>query len=151
MASDLKLRIMLNAIDRVTAPLRQIQRQTSEASKALKGAREKLKTLGEAQKQINGFRELKQGLTSTQRALQDARTRAQLLGQTLAQTQNPTRAMRREFEQAKRALQQLKQQETLQTQQLQHMRQRMNAAGLSTRALADHERRLRQDLSLIHI
>lgn len=146
MASDLKLRIMLNAIDRVTAPLRQIQRQTSEASKALKGAREKLKTLGEAQKQINGFRELKQGLTSTQRALQDARTRAQLLGQTLAQTQNPTRAMRREFEQAKRALQQLKQQETLQTQQLQHMRQRMNAAGLSTRALADHERRLRQDI-----
>lgn len=146
MASDLKLRIMLNAIDRVTAPLRQIQRQTSEASKALKGAREKLKTLGEAQKQINGFRELKQGLTSTQRALQDAPTRAQLLGQTLAQTQNPTRAMRREFEQAKRALQQLKQQETLQTQQLQHMRQRMNAAGLSTRALADHERRLRQDI-----
>lgn len=43
MASDLKLRIMLNAIDRVTAPLRQIQRQTSEASKALKGARENLK------------------------------------------------------------------------------------------------------------
>ena len=146
MANDLKLRILLSAIDRVTAPLRSIRGQSTEAAKALKGARDKLKALNETQKQINGFRSLKQGLSETQTALQAARLRTQQLGQSLAQTQNPTRAMTREFAQAKRAMQQLKQQETAQTQQLQQMRQRLNSAGISTRNLGEHERRLRQDI-----
>lgn len=141
MANDLKLRILLSAIDRVTAPLRSIRGQSTEAAKALKGARDKLKTLNETQKQINGFRSLKQGLSETQTELQAARLRTQQLGQALAHTQNPTRAMTREFAQAKRAMQQLKQQETAQTQQLQQMRQRLNGAGISTRNLGEHERR----------
>lgn len=146
MANDLRLRVLLSAIDRVTAPLRGIQRQSSVAGQALKATRDKLKALNESQKQINGFRELKQGLGATQTALQAARLKTQQLGQTLAQTQNPTRAMTREFEQAKRAMQQLKQQEIAQTQQLQQMRQRLNAAGISTRSLGEHERRLRQEM-----
>ena len=146
MANDLKLRVLLSAIDGVTAPLRSIRGQSTEAAKALKGARDKLKTLNETQKQINGFRSLKQGLSETQTELQAARLRTQQLGQALAHTQNPTRAMTREFAQAKRAMQQLKQQETAQTQQLQQMRQRLNGAGISTRNLGEHERRLRQDI-----
>lgn len=146
MANDLRIQVLLNAIDRVTAPLRSIQRQSSVAGQALKAARDKLKALNDSQKQINGFRELKQGLSSTRTELQAAQQRTQALGRALSQTQNPTRAMTREFEQAKRAMQQLKQQETAQTQQLQQMRQRLNAAGISTRNLGEHERRLRQDI-----
>lgn len=146
MANDLRIQVLLNAIDRVTAPLRSIQRQSSVAGQALKTARDKLKALNDSQKQINGFRELKQGLSSTRTALQAAQQRTQALGRALSQTQNPTRAMTREFEQAKRAMQQLKQQETAQTLQLQQMRQRLNAAGISTRNLGEHERRLRQDI-----
>ena len=146
MANDLRIQVLLNAIDRVTAPLRSIQRQSSVAGQALKAARDKLKALNDSQRQLNGFRELKQGLSSTRTELQAAQQRTQALGRALAQTQNPTRAMTREFEQAKRAMQQLKQQETAQTQQLQQMRQRLNAAGISTRSLGEHERRLRQDI-----
>ncbi|WP_218165289.1 phage tail tape measure protein [Pseudomonas agarici] len=146
MANDLRLRVLLDTIDRVTAPLRNIQRQSTVAAQALKAARDRLKGLNESQKQINGFRELKQGLSSTRTELQAAHQRTQALGRALSQTQNPTRAMTREFEQAKRAMQQLKQQETAQTQQLQQMRQRLNAAGISTRSLGEHERRLRQDI-----
>ena len=146
MANDLQIRVLLNTIDRVTAPLRSIQRQSSVAGQALKTARDKLKALNDSQKQINGFRELKQGLSSTRSELQAAQQRTQALGRALAQSQNPTRAMTREFEQAKRAMQQLKQQETAQTQQLQQMRQRLKAAGISTRSLGEHERRLRQDI-----
>ncbi|NWB91618.1 phage tail tape measure protein [Pseudomonas agarici] len=138
--------MLLDTIDRVTAPLRNIQRQSTVAAQALKAARDRLKGLNESQKQINGFRELKQGLSSTRTELQAAHQRTQALGRALSQTQNPTRAMTREFEQAKRAMQQLKQQETAQTQQLQQMRQRLNAAGISTRSLGEHERRLRQDI-----
>lgn len=146
MANDLRIRVLLNTIDRVTAPLRSIQRQSSVAGQALNTARDKLKALNDSQKHINGFRKLKQGLSTTRSELQAAQQRTQALGRALAQTQNPSRAMTREFEQAKRAMQQLKQQETAQTQQLQQMRQRLNAAGISTRSLGEHERRLRQDI-----
>lgn len=146
MANDLRIQVLLNTIDRVTAPLRSIQRQSSVAGQALKTARDKLKALNDSQKQINGFRELKQGLSSTRSELQAAQQRTQALGRALAQSQNPTRAMTREFEQAKRAMQQLKQQETAQTQQLQQMRHRLNAAGISTRSLGEQERRLRQEI-----
>jgi TP901 family phage tail tape measure protein len=147
MANDLKLRVLLNAIDRATGPLRAIHRQSTDTAKALKAARDKLKTLNDTQKQINGFRELKQGLGATQTALESTRLRTQRLGRDLAQTQNPTRAMTRDFEQAKRALLQLKGQESAQTMQLQQMRQKLQAAGVSTRSLSEHERRLRQDIS----
>lgn len=146
MANDLRIQVLLNTIDRVTAPLRSIARQSNVAGQALRAARDKLKALNESQRQINRFRELKQGLSSTRSELQAAQQRTQALGRALSQTQNPTRAMTREFEQAKRAMQQLKQQETAQTQQLQQMRQRLNAAGISTRSLGEHERRLRQDI-----
>lgn len=147
MANDLKLRVLLNAIDKATRPLRAIQRQSTEAAQALKAARDKLKILNETQKQITGFRELKQGLTSTKTALENARLHTQQLGQALAQTQNPTRAMTREFNHAQRAQHQLKQQESAQTIQLQQLRQKLQTAGVSTRSLSEHERRLRQDIS----
>ncbi|MGF6091107.1 phage tail tape measure protein [Pseudomonas sp. 18173] len=146
MANDLKLQVLLNAIDRATRPLRAIQRQSTEAAQALKAARDKLKNLNDTQKQVTGFRELKQGLASTQAALESARQHTQQLGKTLAQTQNPTRAMTREFAQAKRALHQLKQQENAQTMQLQQLRQKLQTTGISTRNLGEHERQLRQDI-----
>lgn len=147
MANTLQLRVLLNTIDKATAPLRGVQRQSSQTAQALKATRERLKHLSDTQKQISGFSELKRGLSATGTALDAARLRTQQLGETIAQTQNPTRAMAREFEQAKRNLQQLAAQETSQTQKLQQMRQTLLAAGVSSRELGQHERRLRQDIS----
>lgn len=147
MANDLRLQVLLNAIDRVTAPLRSIQRQSGEAAQALKAARDRLKGLNDSQKQINGFRELKQGLSSTRTELQAAQQRTQELGRALSQTQNPTRAMKRDFERARTALQRLKDQETAQTRQLQTMRQSLQAAGISTRNLGQHSTQLRADMA----
>ncbi|NNA36968.1 phage tail tape measure protein [Pseudomonas lundensis] len=147
MANDLRLQLILNAIDRVTAPMRSIQRQSTVAAQALKAARDRLKGLNESQKQINGFRELKQGLSSTRTELQAAQQRTQELGRALSQTQNPTRAMQRDFDRARAALQRLKDQETAQTRQLQTMRQSLQAAGISTRNLGQHSAQLRADMA----
>lgn len=147
MANTLQLRVLLDTIDKATGPLRGVQRQSAQTAQALKATRERLKTLNDTQKQISGFSDLKQGLNATRAALDAARQRTQQLGQALAQTQNPTRAMAREFEQTRRNLQQLATQETTQTQKLQQMRQTLQAAGVSTRDLGAHERKLRQDIS----
>ena len=48
MANDLRLRVLLTAIDKATAPLRSIQGQSVKAAQALKAARDSLKGLGAA-------------------------------------------------------------------------------------------------------
>ena len=146
MGNDLRLQVLLNAIDRVTAPLRSIQRQSTVAAQALKAARDRLKGLNDSQKQINGFRELKQGLTSTRTELLAAQESTKALGRALSQTQNPTRALQRDFEHARTALQRLKDQESAQTRQLQTLRQSLQTAGIETRNLGEHERRLQQQM-----
>ncbi|NWD70761.1 phage tail tape measure protein [Pseudomonas gingeri] len=146
MANDLKLRVLLDAVDKITAPLRAIHRQSGKAAQAMNAARERLKGLNAAQKQIGDFRQLKQGLLSTSAALDNARTKTRELGRQLALTPTPTKAMRREFEQAKLALERLKQQEVSQSQQLNQLRQGLKATGISTRNLGEHERRLKQQM-----
>lgn len=143
MANDLKLRVLLNAVDKVTAPLRGIHRQSGKTAQAMKAARDTLKGLDAAQKQVGEFRQLKQGLMNTRSALDQARAKTRELGQQLALTQTPTKAMRREFEQAKLALERLKQQTSGQGQQLNQLRQRLKATGIDTRNLGEHERRLK--------
>ncbi len=147
MANTLQLRVLLKTIDKATGPLRGVQRQSTETAQALKKTRERLKTLSDTQKQISGFSELKQGLNATRSALDAARQRTQQLGQAIAQTQNPTRVMARDFEQAKRTLQQLAGQETTQVHKLQQLRQTLQATGVTTRELGMHERQLRQDIA----
>lgn len=147
MANDLRLRVLLTAIDKATAPLRSIQGQSAKAARALKAARDSLKGLGAAQKQVGEFRQLKQGLANTNAELVAARNKARELGRQMALTTTPTRAMQREFDKARRSLQQLKQQEIGQNQQLNQLRQRLKAAGVDTRNLSEHERRLKQQMA----
>lgn len=147
MANDLRMEVILQAIDRATAPLRGIQRQSTEAANAIKATRDRIKALNDTQKQINGFSELKRGLATTRTELTAAQERTRALGRQLAQTQNPTAAMRREFEQARQALGRLTDQERSQTQQLQQMRQRLQAAGVNTQNLSQHSRQLREEIA----
>lgn len=142
MANDLRLRVLLNAIDRVSAPLRGIQRQSIEAAKALKLTRDKLKALNDSQKQIARFQELRNGLGQTRTQLQAARLATQKLGQQMAATQTPSKALQRDFLQAQQALRRLTVQGQTETRNLRELRQRLGAAGIGTRTLATDQQRL---------
>jgi len=147
MANDLKLQVLLRVIDRVSGPLRSIEGQSARAVNALKIARDNLKELGATQKQVGEFRQLKQGLTNTRVELELARNKTRELGRQMASTTTPTRAMQREFDNARRTLHELKQQEIGQNQQLNQLRQRLKNAGVDTRNLSEHERRLKQQMA----
>lgn len=140
---DLRIRMLLDAADRVSRPLRDIAGGSRRAADALRGSREELRRINDAQDQLNSFRTLRTGLRQSEQAMQSAQTRASALGRELAQTANPTRAMTRAFEQAKREAAQLEAQHRTQTSQLQELRQRLRDAGIETRDLARHERELR--------
>lgn len=141
---DLKLSVLLSAIDRATAPLRAIAGSSSTTSKALRETRQRLKELEKAQADLKGFRALKAGTQQLATQMNTARTRATALGKAIANTTAPTRAQRREFDAAKRQAEALSRQYVTQTRRLQQLRESLAAAGVNTRHLTQHERQLRQ-------
>jgi len=140
---DLKLSVLLSAIDRATAPLRAIAGSSSNTSKALRETRQRLKELEKAQAELKGFRDLKAGTQQLAIQMNAARARATELGKAIAGTTAPTRAQRREFDAAKRQAETLSRQYVTQTRRLQQMREGLAAAGIHTRNLVQQERQLR--------
>jgi TP901 family phage tail tape measure protein len=140
---NLRIRMLLEAGDKVTRPLRDMAQGSSRAAQALRATRDRLKEIDRAQADIGGFRQLKAGLRSTEQSLQSAQTRVGQLAREMQATENPTRAMTREFERAKREAQALTRQHDAESRELQTLRDRLQAAGVSTGDLARHERELR--------
>jgi len=140
---NLRIRMLLEAGDRVTGPLRAIAGGSTKAAQALRLTRDGLKAIERAQGDIAGFRALKVGLRSTEQQMQSARQKVSALGHEMAETASPTRAMTREFAKAKAEAQKLERQHQAETRELTTLRDRLRTAGVATSDLARHEHELR--------
>ena len=146
MDRNLRLRLLIEAGDRATRPLRDIAGGSRAASQALATTRQRLDQLKQSQQDIAGFRSLKMGLRSTEAELQTARQRVTELGRAMGQTETPTRAMTRDFQKARQEAERLERQHAQETRQLGDLRTRLGAAGIATTDLARHERELRRQI-----
>ena len=144
MANDLKMEVILQAIDRATRPIRAITQGSVGLGRALKESRDQLKTLQEQQRDVSSWRTMRAASEQTEAALQAARERVKALGKDMAATGAPTRQMTRDLKSAIRAATDLKRQHQEQQIELQGLRSKLGAAGISTRNLSQHERDLRQ-------
>ncbi|WP_018250795.1 phage tail tape measure protein [Sphingomonas melonis] len=140
---NLRIRMLLEAGDRVTRPLRDMAAGSTRTAQALKATRDRLKEIERAQADLAGFRQLKAGMQSSSAAMRAAQARATALGREIGQTASPTRAMTREFAKAKAEAERLTRQHQQESIQLRDMRERLRAAGIATSDLARHERELR--------
>lgn len=147
MANDLKLQVLLSAIDKATRPLKQINNGSLETARALKAARDRLKELNTQQKDVTAWRSQRAAVEQTNEALNAAQAKVKTLSQQIAATGVPTRAMAKDFRTAVREAQRLKQQHQQQSEQLQGLRSRLYDAGISTKNLGTHERQLREQIS----
>ncbi|WP_439587674.1 phage tail tape measure protein [Hydrogenophaga sp.] len=147
MANDLRLSVIMQLADRAGAPLRNISKGSKDAAQALKAARDQLKQLDGQQKAIGQFREVRQGLQGTSAQLKAAQNRTRALAQQMQQATAPSKALTREFNAAKREAAQLGERLQRQSTQAQHLRDRLGAAGISTRTLGTHERSLRAQVA----
>ncbi|QYM67293.1 phage tail tape measure protein [Pseudomonas sp. So3.2b] len=147
MANDLKLQVLLSAIDKATRPLKQINNGSLETARALKAARDRLKELNTQQKDVTAWRSQRAAVEQTNEALNAAQAKVKTLSQQFAATGVPTRAMAKDFRTAVREAQKLKQQHQQQSEQLQGLRSRLYDAGISTKNLGTHERQLREQIS----
>lgn len=147
MANDLRLQVVLDAIDKATRPLKQINNGSLETARALKAARDRLKELNTQQKDVSAWRAQRAAADQTGTALTAARDKVKALSQQFAATGAPTRAMTREFQSAVREATKLKQHHQQQSVQLQGLRSKLNDAGISTKNLVAHERQLREQIT----
>lgn len=147
MARDLLLRVGLTALDRASRPLRAIANSSVGLGRSLKDTRAELKGLQGQQRDVSSFRTLKGEAEKTGSALQASRDRVRQLSQELANTATPTKKLSTEFNRAVREAANLKQKHSEQQRELQGLRGKLSAAGISTRNLGEHERQLRSKIS----
>lgn len=143
---DLRIRVLLAAMDKASGPLKAIREESRKAGSAIRDTRADLVKLEKAQADLKGFRDLKRGLKDTGTQLADARAKAAQLARQIEQTDKPTQALTREFARAKREAADLGRTFDRQQRELQETRDRLQAAGLSTRNLVADERRLAGEL-----
>ncbi|WP_346833835.1 phage tail tape measure protein [Pseudomonas koreensis] len=146
MANDLKLQVLLNAIDRASGPLKAIDKGSIGAARALKDARDRLKELNAQQKDVSAWRTQRVAAEQTETALTSARDKVRALSQQFAATGVPTKALAKDFRTAVREAQRLKEQHQQQSEQLQTLRSKLYSAGISTKDLGTHERQLREQI-----
>ncbi|MFB4403657.1 phage tail tape measure protein, partial [Pseudomonas inefficax] len=111
MANDLRLRLLLDTVDKATAPLRQINKGGEETARALKATRDRLKELNAQQKDVGAWRQQNAQARETAKALEAARAKVKQMGREMSALDNPTKKMTAEFQAAIRATNELKQQQ----------------------------------------
>lgn len=144
MARDLRLEVILAAVDRVTRPLRSITQGSSEMAQRLKQTREALKALQNQQKDVNSFRQLQEASKQTSDAMRASRERVKALQDQIANAARPTRQMTTELNRARKESQKLSETYGNQQRRLHELEARLGSAGIRTNRLGAEELRLRR-------
>ncbi|WP_448680214.1 phage tail tape measure protein [Pseudomonas nicosulfuronedens] len=147
MANDLRLRVMLDVIDKALGPLKRITQGSGATAKSLKAARERLKELNATQADTSAWRTQRAALEQTSRAMAANQAKIASLARSMNAAGPPTRAMTRDYQRAIRESQRLKQQHDSQSQAVQALRGRLAAAGIDTRKFQEGERALGKQIA----
>ncbi|WP_421296396.1 phage tail tape measure protein [Aeromonas sp. 604534] len=145
--NPLKLQILLNGIDKLTAPLKAASGQSRITAKDLVDTKKRIKELEAQSGQIDGYRTLGQQIGATRAQLTQAQRDAQQMAQQFAKVEQPTKAMTRAMEQAKQKVRDLSQQEREMVARHGSLKRAMSEAGINTKQLGQHQRQLKSDLA----
>lgn len=142
MSRELRLKFVLDALDRVSGPLQSITNGAGKTAQALKATRDQLKSLEAAQGKAAGLREQREGLTKTNAALDEARRRQRALRDELAASAAPTKTLQNEYTRATKAVERLEQVSAKQADRIGEISREMRDAGVNVNRLRDHEQSL---------
>ncbi len=147
MSNHLQLSVLLKAVDNATRPFKAVQTASKKLSGDIRDSQGQLKTLNAQAGRIEGFRKAKSQLSETGAALKQVQAKAAALSAELRNSENPTRQQVKALASAKRQAATLKTEYGELRQSLQRQRDELQQAGISTRSLSGHERKLRNDIS----
>lgn len=143
--TNLRLQVILNAVDKLTRPFRSAQASSKELATAIQQSRARLKELDAQAGKIDGFRKSSAQLAITGNNLKAAREEAARLATQFTNTNRPTAAQARLLEQARNRVSELQTKYNGLRQSVQKQRLALNEAGMDTRKLSSAQRELRQN------
>ncbi|EFV1609040.1 phage tail tape measure protein [Salmonella enterica] len=143
--NNLRLQVILNAVDKLTRPFRSAQASSKELATALQTTRNSLKELNKQAGRIDEFRKTRSQLAITATNLSAAREEAAKLATQFAATNRPTAAQARLFSQAKNRVQELQQTYNGLLGSVQRQRQALKESGIDTKQLSSAQRELRKN------
>ncbi|MEI9715971.1 phage tail tape measure protein [Moellerella wisconsensis] len=147
MSKNLRLQVVLGAVDKLTKPFRAAQESNKKLAAVVRQSRDTLKALNRQAGQIDGFRKAKQQLTDTQQAYQSATARVNTLARAFGAIENPTRKQTAELNKAQKEASKLKTKFGELQQSVQRQRSELQINGISTNQLSQSQRRLNSDIS----
>ncbi|SEA28493.1 phage tail tape measure protein [Marinobacterium iners] len=146
MARDLRVQLILDTINKASAPLKAITRDGGKTADALKAAQEQLQALKQQQRDISSFRKLESATRDSSNALREQQQKAAALARELKSTANPTKKLQREFEQASAAARKLKTAHQGNQHKLQQLSQQLRQSGIHTDRLDRHQNSLQRQM-----
>ncbi|ENJ5584740.1 TPA: phage tail tape measure protein [Salmonella enterica subsp. diarizonae] len=147
MSNNLRLEVLLKAVDQATRPLKSIQTASKTLSGDIRNTQKGLRDLNGQASKINGFRKASAQLAVTGQALGKAKREAGELAVQFKNTTSPTRAQAQALEAAKRAASELQTKYNSLRTSVQRQRSELMQAGINTRTLSADERRLKTSIS----
>ncbi|ECW9234901.1 phage tail tape measure protein [Salmonella enterica subsp. enterica serovar Altona] len=143
--NNLRLQVILNAVDKLTRPFRSAQASSRELAAVLQTTRNSLKELNKQAARIDEFRKTRSQLAITAKNLNAAREEAAKLATQFTATNRPTAAQAKLFSQAKNRVQELQQTYNGLLGSVQRQRQALKESGIDTKQLSSAQRELRQN------
>lgn len=147
MSNDVKLQVLLKAVDQATRPFKSIQTASKTLSGDIRDTQKSLRELNGQASRIDGFRKASAQLAVTGQELKKAKQEAAALAIQFRNTEQPTRAQAQAMDAARKSAAALQQKHNSLRQAVQSQRQELSQAGINTRTLAADERRLKTSIS----
>ncbi|HAH9930705.1 TPA: phage tail tape measure protein [Escherichia coli] len=147
MSNNLKLEVLLKAVDQATRPFKAIQTASKSLSGDIRTTQQSLRDLNGQASKIDGFRKTSAQLAVTGQALEKAKQEAEALAVQFKNTERPTAAQARVLESAKRAADGLQTKYNSLTQSVKRQQAELGKAGINTRNLSNDENRLKNNIS----
>lgn len=147
MSSDVKLQVLLKAVDQATRPFKTIQTASKALSADIRETQKSLRELNGQASRIDGFRKTSAQLAVTGHALEKAKAEAEALGTQFKNTERPTRAQAQALESAKRSAEGLQKKYNSLTESVKRQQRELGAVGINTRNLANDEKGLKNRIS----
>lgn len=147
MASDqLKLKLVLDTINKASAPLKAIDRDSGSTAKALKASRDQLKQLQAQQKDVSSFQKLQTTTRESAEALRAQQARAAQLARELKTTATPTKALQREFDRATSKSKKLEAAHAQNRNKLNQLNSSLKKSGMNTANLDQRQEQLTKQI-----
>lgn len=147
MSNNLKLEVLLKAVDQATRPFKAIQTASKSLSGDIRTTQQSLRDLNGQASKIDGFRKASAQLAVTGQSLEKAKQEAAALAVQFKNTERPTAAQARVLESAKRAADGLQTKYNSLTQSVKRQQTELGKAGINTRNLTNDENRLKNNIS----